>query len=164
MKNTKDFFGVLLSVLVCVFLVGLAVYAATTIGLDVSIDDDLTITGNTIVFGNAASISNTDTDLLLITETLISFEGKVSISQNLNVQSGASVSESLWVDGSASVSDGFRIGISSATITGGTASATGSCVQGSIYLRSGTASAAEAFLICEQTNVWTTFASSSLGE
>ena len=80
MKNKKQFFGVLFSILISVFLVFVVVYAATTIGSDVSITDDLTITGNALTFANGASLSNNDSELLLITEDLVSIAGKASVS------------------------------------------------------------------------------------
>lgn len=54
MQHKKEFFGVLLSVLVCVFLVFLAVYATTTVGSDITVEDDLTVTDDLIVTGLAS--------------------------------------------------------------------------------------------------------------
>ena len=48
MKRKKEFFGVLISVLLSVSLVCLAVYATTTIGDDITVGDDLTATGDII--------------------------------------------------------------------------------------------------------------------
>ena len=46
MKNKKEFFGVIISVLVCVFIVGLVVYATTTVGNNVSVGGVLSINGS----------------------------------------------------------------------------------------------------------------------
>ena len=55
MKNKKQFFGVLISVLVSVFLVVFAVYAVSTIGEDITVGDDLTVTDH--FAGVTASLS-----------------------------------------------------------------------------------------------------------
>jgi len=81
MKNKKEFFGVIISVLVCVFIVGLAVYATTTIG------DDITVGGNDLNFANGAIMSNSSgDDILILTETLVSIAGKASISGDLKIE------------------------------------------------------------------------------
>ena len=185
MRNKKEFFGVLISVLVCVFIVSLFVYAASTIGLDVIVDDDLTITGNTISFGNEASISNTENDLLLITEALTSFVGEVSISSNLDVDGTASISDALIVDGYVSVSAGdlsietgdfsvagtaFFDGVVSvsdsngldmsggSTIFGDAASPQGSCTKGDVHMNSLANSGTgtdRVISVCDVANEWT---------
>ena len=93
MKNKKEFFGVLISVLVCAFLVFLGVYAASTIGLDIIVDDDITVSGNNISFGNGASISNTDVDTMVFTESYFDINGTVDISTDLIVQDTIHVGE-----------------------------------------------------------------------
>lgn len=54
MKNKKEFFGVLISVFVCVFVVGIIVYATTTVSDDITVGDDLTVTDDLIVTGLAS--------------------------------------------------------------------------------------------------------------
>jgi len=44
MRNKKQFLGVLISVLVCVFIMSLVVYATTTVGDDVTVGADLVVT------------------------------------------------------------------------------------------------------------------------
>lgn len=51
-KNKRQIFAALIAVLISVFLVALVVYAATTIGNDVSIGGDLTVIGNATTTGN----------------------------------------------------------------------------------------------------------------
>lgn len=108
MKNKKQFFGTLFSVLISVFLVFLGVYATTTVGNDVTVGDDLIVTedvvltGNDIGFANGASISNAaDAELLTLTETLVSIVGKASVSSNLNVDGNTTLVR-------ASISDDFE--------------------------------------------------------
>ena len=110
MKNKKEFFGVLFSVLISVFLVFLGVYATTTVGDDITVGDDLivtedvSLTGNDIGFANGASISNAaDAELLTLTETLVSVVGKASVSSSFYVGSYASVATDLSVDGDLAV-------------------------------------------------------------
>lgn len=89
MKNKKEFFGVLFSVIVCVFVVFLVVSAATTISTDITVGGDLTVTGDDINFNNGSTISNSAAaDGLLITEDLVSIVGKASVSDNFNVDDG----------------------------------------------------------------------------
>jgi hypothetical protein len=72
MKNKKQIFTTILSVLLPVFLVTAVVYATTTIGDDVTVGDDLTVTGNDITFGNGETISNA-------TNGIIALGGEVQI-------------------------------------------------------------------------------------
>ncbi len=44
MRKSKEFLGILLSVLICVFLIYVFVYATTTVGDDITIGADLTVT------------------------------------------------------------------------------------------------------------------------
>jgi len=105
MKRTKEFFGVLISVLVCVFVVFLGVYAATTVGTDISIEDDLTVTGNTITFGNGTTIDNSAAaGILVITEDQIDIVGYATISSDLLLEGD------LYLDGTASIGTGIIIG------------------------------------------------------
>ncbi|MFH1308722.1 MAG: hypothetical protein ABIH51_01780 [Patescibacteria group bacterium] len=168
MKHKKEFFGVFFSVIVSVFLVFLGVYAATTIGNDISITDDLTITGNALTFGNGASLSNSDTDLLTITETLVLISGKASISGDLQIEgndlsfgNGAALSNAadtelltitetlVSIVGKASVSSDFYVGGN--TTFDGYASLsedTGLVFGGGAKLFGGTASPAGTTLNC----------------
>lgn len=121
-KRTKEFFGVLINVLVCVFIVSLGVYAATTIGLDITIDDDLIITGNNIDFDNGASISNSgNADLLVFTATQIDIVGYATVSQdfqvegNLDAMGVASVAGKTYLYDTLEFSDGGTIDNSGAT-------------------------------------------------
>ncbi len=57
-KNKNQIFTALIAVLISVTLVAAAVYAATTIGNDVSVGGDLTVTGNSIVSGDATTTGN----------------------------------------------------------------------------------------------------------
>lgn len=247
MRKSKEFFGVLLGVLVCVFLVFLGVYATTTVGDDITVGDDLVVTGLASVaetFRVPLIYGNTDTggylrigdqaltshsldanDDLLVTGELevdgtVYFDGNVSLSDSsvlyttdiigvrdaglyliigdealtshslaanddllvsgklevdglayfdgaASVSSGDLSVESgnFSVDGTASVSGGLLVG-SGATIYGGTVSATGAlipCTVGSIYLRTGVASAGAALSICDATDTWTPFAEINFG-
>lgn len=57
MTNSKQFISVLLSVVVCVLVLGVMVYATTTIGNSITIGDTLTVTG-TAYFNSTASMSD----------------------------------------------------------------------------------------------------------
>ena len=204
MKNTKQFFAVFLSVIVCVLVISAITYATTTISTDIvtggtvaisgadssddiewdlrgtaSISDDLIASGTfqfgagegtaTVAYSRLGSgttgHSLADADDLLITGLLevndiVYFDNAASVSGDFSVDGIASIS-SLVVDGTASVSDGFILGSGGATITSGTASPSGNCTDGSIYLRSGMASMGLAFNVCTGANIWTSLASES---
>ena len=56
MKNKKQIFSTVLTVVISVFLVSLGVYAATTIGTNIETAGTLTATGATTIYG-ATSIA-----------------------------------------------------------------------------------------------------------
>ena len=179
MKKTKEFFVVLFSILICVFLVIFVVQATTTISTNIE-------TGGTIAVGG----TNHSTEFSVI--------GTASISEDLwasgSVQFGggegtATVAYSrfgagatghgladaddvlitglLEVDATASFDNAVSVssvGIlldDRVTITSGTASISGNCVAGSLYLRN-VASMALAFNVCGPTDTWTSLASAGV--
>jgi hypothetical protein len=181
MKKTKEFFVVLFSILICVFLVIFIVQATTTISTDIA-------TGGTVAVSGAGAA------------TEFSVIGTVSISEDLwasgSVQFGAGegtgtlsysrfgagttdhsladaddvlITGLLEVDATASFDNAVSIssvGIvldDGITITSGTASPSGNCQVGSIYLRSGVSSASLIFNICDGSNSWTPLASVGAG-
>lgn len=222
MKNTKEFFGVLLSVLICVFLVSIGVWATTTVGDNVSVGGTLTVTKesifndvasanhgliiqNELQVGDGASVAYsrfgigaTGHGLDAANDLLISDD--LEVDDDLFVDGIASVTTDLWVDriygtlgagylavgdagttthslaseddllvagklevdgtsffdGIVSVSDanGIRIG-GGATITAGTASVSGTCTIGDVYIRSGTAGMDSIISVCDVANEWT---------
>jgi hypothetical protein len=81
MKNNKQFLGVLFSVLICVFVFGIIVYATTTIGNDVTVGEDLTVSG--LFTGIHASIS----DDLTIGSNITFSDSVASISGDFTVDS-----------------------------------------------------------------------------
>ncbi len=98
MKNKKEFFGVLISVLLCVFLVVLAVYATTTISEDITIGNG---GGMRIGTGsNADNFTALDDDSLFI-------EGMLEVDGAAWFDSNVSVSSDFEVVGYASISGNF---------------------------------------------------------
>jgi len=116
MRNKKEFFGVLLSVLVCVFLVVLVVYATTTIGNDITIGTDLTVTSGARIGTGTGSTHITELgDGTLFVEGDAEFDGTAYFDKNLAINMGvgtdepatelsvvgtASISQDLWASGS----------------------------------------------------------------
>jgi len=99
MKRKKEFFGVLISVFLSVFLVCLAVYATTTVGDDISVGSDLDIAG---------------TDLQATTGTLnISKSGSTTTIKGL-----LNADEAVTFDTTASVSTKFEVGTDKFTVIG----------------------------------------------
>jgi hypothetical protein len=79
MKINKQFLSVLISVLICVFVFGIIVYATTTVGEDIAVGEDLTVSG--LFTGVHASIS----DDLTIGSNIIFSDSVASISGDFNV-------------------------------------------------------------------------------
>ncbi len=97
MKRKKEFFGVLISVLLCVFLVVLAVYATTTISEDITIGNG---GGMRIGTGsNADNFTALDDDSLFI-EGILEVDGAA------------------WFDSVVSVSGDFEVGSDKFTVAG----------------------------------------------
>lgn len=165
MKKTKDFFVVLFSILICVFLVIFIVQATTTISDDISIGNDLTVNGLASVSESLkvpTIYGNTDAgEYLRIGNDNTTSHGLAS-SSDLLVTNLLEVDATASFDNAVSVSSVGILLDERVTITSGTASITGSCVIGSIYLRSGVASASQAFNICDATDHWISLASASL--
>ncbi len=115
MKRKKEFFGVLISVLLCVFLVVLAVYATTTISEDITIGN-----GGGMRIGTG---SNADNFTVLDDDTLF-IEGILEVDGAAWFDSTASISGTLTVDGNvtfeadASVSVDFEVGSDKFTVAG----------------------------------------------
>ena len=178
MKKTKEFFVVLLSILICVFLVIFIVQATTTISTNIE-------TGGTIAVGGADSSDSTELDVrgtASISEELwasgsVQFgggEGTGTVSYSRfgagTTDHGLTNADDLLITGllevDATASFDNAVSVSSVgilmdegvTITSGTASPSGNCVIGSMYLRS-IASLAFAFNVCDAANTWTNFAS-----
>lgn len=165
MKNTKEFFGVLISILFCVFLVFLVVYATTTISDDITTGDDLTVTDDLIVNG-LASVSetfrvptiygNTDAGLYLRIGDQALTSHSLDAQDDLLVTGDLEVDGTAFFDGTVSVSDanGILIG-GGGYIKAGTASPSGNCVKGSIYINTGATDMTTMLNICDATNEWT---------
>lgn len=98
MKNKKEFFGVLISVLACVFIVALAVYATTTVGDPITVGTDLTVTS-----GARIGTGSSTTHFTVLGDDSLFIEG------NLEVDGTA------YFDGTASLS---TLDLSSGVITG----------------------------------------------
>lgn len=58
MKHKKQFFGVLISVLVCAFIVSLFVYATTTISEDIDVDAGKLVAGYDAIMEHALQVGN----------------------------------------------------------------------------------------------------------
>ena len=171
MKKAKEFFGIFLSIIVCVLVISAITYATTTISSDITVEDDLTVTDDLIVNG-LASVSetlrvptlygNTDSGLYL------RVGDQALASHNLNAQDDLLITGDLeadgtsFFDGTVSVSSNGLLLDDGATITSGAASIAGDCTIGSIYLRTGTASMGAAFSVCDATNTWTSLGESDL--
>ncbi len=176
MKKTKEFFVVLFSILISVFLVIFIVQATTTISTNI-------VTGGTVAISGADSTVELDVKgTASISEDLwasgsFQFGGGISEATKSYSRLGAGttghgladaddllISGLLEVDATASFDD--LVSVSSigillddgVTISSGTASISGSCIAGSIYLRS-VASMGLAFNVCGPTNTWTSLAS-----
>lgn len=165
MKNKKQFLGILLSVLICVFVFAVIVYATTTIGNSITIGDALTVTGTVAVSGAGTATEFSVLGTASISEDLwasgsFQFGGgegtatasysrlgstatghSLSNSDDLMIDGNIEVDGTAYFDGTASMSDanGLMIG-GGAKIFGGTASPSGStlpCTVGSLYIRAG---------------------------
>ena len=86
-KSSKEFLGVIISVLVCVFIVGLAVYATTTIGDPITVGTDLTVTS-----GARIGTGATPGHITALADDSLFIEGDLEIDGTA------------WFDGTASVS------------------------------------------------------------
>lgn len=158
MKHTKEFFGVLFSILISVFLVFVGVYATTTISDDITVGDDLVVSG-------LASISetlrvptiygNTDSGLYLRIGDQALTNHSLDAQDDLLVTGDLEVDGTAYFDGVASISDtnGLVIG-GGIKLFGGTASPSANCVAGSWYFRAGTADEDTSLYICTNTNEW----------
>ena len=147
MKNKKEFFGVLISVLVCTFLAVLGIYAATTIGNSVQVNGssastELSVIGTASIsqdfwasgsfqFGAGEGTGSLSYSRLGAGTT----DHSLADADDLLITGLLEVDDTAHFDGVVSVSSGGLILDGGATITTVVASPScTSCVLGSIFI------------------------------
>lgn len=158
MKSKKEFFGVLLSVLFCVFLVFLFVYATTTVGDDVTVGGDLVVNGLASISETLrvpTILGNTDAGLYLRIGDVGTTGHGLDAEDDLMVTGELEVTASAFFDNVVSVSDSGIVLDGGATITSGVGSASDDCIVGSIYFRTDASDMSQILNLCDVANEWT---------
>jgi len=78
MKNKKQIFTTLFSVLISVFLISAVAYATTTVGNDVTVGNNLTINGATTTFADTATLSSGNINGTTLTSLFITPKASVA--------------------------------------------------------------------------------------
>lgn len=160
MRNKKQFLGVLISVLICAFIVSLFVYATTTISEDVDIDTGNLVVGHDAILEHALqvgytatvsysrfSLTNTATGHSLTDNDDVLFVGLVEFDGTV------------FFDGAVSISDANGLDMSGgSTIYGDAASPSGTCTKGDVHINSLSTSGTggnRVISVCDVVNEWT---------